>query len=51
MSISPTLRAFVRQRALGKCEYCLYPESSSFFTFEIEHIIAKKHGGTKLHCK
>jgi 5-methylcytosine-specific restriction endonuclease McrA len=39
------LRRLVIQRAGGKCEYCLYPESASLFSFEMEHIIAEKHDG------
>jgi hypothetical protein len=33
-------------RADGRCEYCLYPQELSFLAFEVEHIIAEKHGGT-----
>ena len=39
------LRRFVRERAKDCCEYCLIPESSSFATHEIDHIVAEKHGG------
>lgn len=35
----------VRQRAQGRCEYCRLAQSHSLLTFEIDHIIAKKHGG------
>ena len=39
-------RAFVRQRAGNCCEYCGLPqESEAFFTFHIEHIVARQHGG------
>lgn len=39
-------RRFVRARAKERCEYCgihqrLHPD----FTFHIEHIVAKQHGG------
>ena len=40
------LRRAVFERAGGRCEYCLYPEACSFFSFEVEHIVAEKHGGT-----
>ena len=35
----------VRERAGERCEYCLYPQEASFLAFEVEHIIAEKHGG------
>lgn len=40
------LRQLVIERAKEKCEYCLFPQSAALLTFEIEHIIAEKHGGT-----
>jgi len=43
--ISAVLRQQVIERAQGYCEYCLYPQDLSFLTFEIEHIVAEKHGG------
>src|SRR4029079_3470188 len=40
------LRAFVRERAGGRCEYCqLHEDDANFFAFHVEHIIAKQHGG------
>lgn len=46
MSYVPAeLRDLVVQRADGRCEYCRFPQDVSFFTFEMEHIIAEKHGG------
>ncbi|MCE9604504.1 MAG: HNH endonuclease [Planctomycetia bacterium] len=38
-------RSSVRERAGGRCEYCLLPESALEQTFHIEHITAKQHGG------
>src|SRR6266705_343976 len=35
----------VWQRARSCCEYCQLPQSCSQLTFEIDHIIALKHGG------
>jgi hypothetical protein len=35
----------VRQRAAGRCEYCRLPQAASNIPFEIDHIIARKHGG------
>jgi hypothetical protein len=40
------LREFVRQRAGHRCEYCrLHQEQDPLAQFQIEHIIAKQHGG------
>lgn len=43
--VSTELRQIVIQRAQGRCEYCRYPEAFAFLTFEIEHVVAEKHGG------
>jgi hypothetical protein len=43
--IPEALRQFVSERAARRCEYCLYPQVASFLAFEMEHIIAEKHGG------
>ena len=45
MSISKILRKQVAKRASYQCEYCKLYESDSFLSFEVEHIIARKHGG------
>ncbi len=40
------LRAFVWNRAGGRCEYCrLHQDDADFLAFHVEHIIAKQHGG------
>ena len=39
------LRRLVENRAQHRCEYCLIPAQIAFFTHEIDHIIAEKHGG------
>ncbi len=39
------LRRLVRERAQGRCEYCLIPESLTFAPHWIDHIVAEKHGG------
>jgi len=39
------LRGAVRQRAQVRCEYCHLLEIHSSLPFEVEHIIAEKHGG------
>lgn len=43
--ISNELRAAVIERAGFRCEYCRLPESAAAFPFEVDHIIALKHGG------
>jgi len=43
--VSAALRQMVTERAKSSCEYCLFPQSLSFLAFEMEHIIAEKHGG------
>jgi 5-methylcytosine-specific restriction endonuclease McrA len=43
--VSASLRQRVIDRARERCEYCLFPQSASLFTFEMEHIISEKHGG------
>jgi hypothetical protein len=43
--MDPRMRAAVRARAEERCEYCRLPEAASFLPFEMEHIIAEKHGG------
>lgn len=32
-------------RAGNRCEYCLLHQDDSNLTFEVDHVIAKKHGG------
>ncbi len=39
------LTTLVWQRAHAACEYCRLPQSLSPIPFEIDHIIAQKHGG------
>ena len=43
--ISAALRRLVAERVGQRCEYCRFPQLVSFFAFEVEHIIAEKHGG------
>ncbi len=39
------LTRLVWQRAKGRCEYCQMPQAADDATFEIDHIIARKHIG------
>src|SRR5579871_6655916 len=43
--IGAALRRLVRERATGRCEYCLMPDSEPVYPHEPDHIIALKHGG------
>lgn len=43
--VSPSLRIFVAARATESCEYCLVHAAYTAFSHEIDHIIARKHGG------
>ena len=35
----------VLERTAGRCEYCRFPQMTTLLSFEIEHVIAEKHGG------
>lgn len=43
--VSAQLRQEVIKRADNCCEYCRISQEDQFFAFEIDHIIAEKHGG------
>ena len=43
--VSPATARSVRTRTLGCCEYCHFPEAEAGLPFQIDHIIARKHGG------
>ena len=41
-----SLRKLVRERAGNRCEYCrIHQTQDPFFTFHIDHVIARQHGG------
>lgn len=44
--IAEALRRQTEIRANHRCEYCHLREENSYFTHEIDHIYAEKHGGT-----
>lgn len=44
-SISLELRAQVAQRAVFRCEYCRLSEDCAVYPFQVDHIIAVRHGG------
>ena len=43
--VPEALRHLTVSRADQRCEYCLLPDSLSFYTHEVDHIIALKHQG------
>jgi len=43
--VSEALRRLVLERASLACEYCLLPDSLSFYPHEVDHVIALKHQG------
>ncbi len=43
--IPAPLRRQVIERARERCEYCRMPDRLSFYPPELDHIIARKHGG------
>lgn len=46
--IPEKLRQLVAERAEYRCEYCRMLQQDSFFPFQIDHIISRKHGGATL---
>lgn len=44
--MNDALRKAVRERAGNRCEYCrMHQEDDPLFSYHIEHIIARQHGG------
>lgn len=43
--IPAALRREIEARAQGRCEYCLMPASAAFIPHQVDHIVARKHGG------
>jgi hypothetical protein len=40
------IRTFVRERAQHRCAYCrVHEDDDPFYSFHLEHIIARQHGG------
>ena len=46
MSVTDTQKRLVRERAGNCCEYCWVSQSARLTRFQIDHILAIKHGGT-----
>ena len=45
MSLSRELALAVRERAGGRCQYCLMHQALQGATFHIEHIVPESRGG------
>ncbi|HEY1083898.1 MAG TPA: HNH endonuclease signature motif containing protein [Prosthecobacter sp.] len=45
LHIPATLRQRVWERASGLCELCLLHEHDDWLSFQIDHLISRKHGG------
>jgi hypothetical protein len=45
MPVPADLDRRVRARAKGLCEYCQLPQSVYPWAFQVDHIIARQHGG------
>jgi hypothetical protein len=43
--MDPALQKQVWLRAESRCEYCQFPAEVALLPFQIDHIIAEKHGG------
>lgn len=43
--IPVTMRAAVRERASGRCEYCLVGDEDVLIPHEPDHVVAEQHGG------
>lgn len=43
---SVATRKLVATRANFRCEYCRRPDLTANFSFHIEHIISRQHGGS-----
>jgi hypothetical protein len=45
--MNASVRAFIRERAGRRCEYCrLHEDDAQYQVFHVEHVVAKQHGGT-----
>jgi hypothetical protein len=45
MAVNAALERQVWQRAGRRCEYCRMPQDCDETPFEVDHVIARKHGG------
>lgn len=43
--IPRAIRNKIIERAEHRCEYCRIPDTDSYYGFQVDHIISRKHGG------
>jgi hypothetical protein len=46
--MSPRIKALIRRRAAFRCEYCHFPERLAELSLQMDHVVARKHGGRGL---
>jgi HNH endonuclease len=46
--VNQQLRYQIAKRAFERCEYCLYPETETAIRHQIDHVMARQHGGSDL---
>lgn len=46
MAVGRRTRTIVIERAQFRCEYCMYSDEFGLVSFQVDHIIAVKHGGS-----
>lgn len=44
--VDAAVDALVRNRAGNRCEYCLMPQTFRRLRFQIDHVVARQHGGS-----
>jgi hypothetical protein len=44
--VNDALRKRLAKRARNRCEYCLYPETEALIPHQLDHIVARQHGGS-----
>src|SRR5436305_7315925 len=47
MAVPSALELRVWKRAKERCEYCQLPQSAYRLPFQIDHVIARQHGGAR----
>jgi hypothetical protein len=43
--VTAEIRRLIQTRADDRCEYCLIPALLTFLPLQVDHIVARKHGG------
>jgi hypothetical protein len=49
--VDRALEQLVWERAHPRCEYCLLPVQCTEAPFQIDHVIARKHGGETISTR